>query len=270
MKQKKIYRLVSFIMVASLTSYAVLCSAATAPNQIKQTQELSASGVPIAALASPHFYADKWYRDSAERNAIYREVFLLGEEQIKQRVKNQHLKPHQWGVIFDIDETTLDNSLWAYQHDVKTSKQSWNAFASQAQSIALPGIVKLTHDIHQMGGYVTMISNRSNILLPATRKNLINQHVYFDQVLLDTTNVGTSLVDKNPRFNAVVSGQSPSKLPAQKVIAWFGDNIQDFPNLWQKQMIQKNPNGEAFAKFGVTYFALPNPMYGSWELNKFK
>lgn len=54
-----------------------------------------------------------------------------------------------------------------------------------------------------------------------------------------------------------------NKLPAHKVIAYFGDNIQDFPNLKQKNM--QKADAKAFKKFGSKYFIMPNPMYGSWQ-----
>jgi predicted secreted acid phosphatase len=46
--------------------------------------------------------------------------------------------------------------------------------------------------------------------------------------------------------------------PPLKVLIWVGDNIQDFPNLTQAS--PGNPGD-----FGVRYFVLPNPMYGSWQ-----
>ena len=48
-------------------------------------------------------------------------------------------------------------------------------------------------------------------------------------------------------------------------MAFVGDNIQDFPGLNQG-LRQK---GEAaLAEFGIKFFLLPNPMYGSWETNR--
>jgi len=229
----------------------------------------TASGHAKTTATNPEYYADMWYRDSAERNAIYREVYLLAEQIIKQKVAAQNLKPKQWGIVLDIDETALDNSEWNYQHDIQGKQQSWNNFATRSQSIPTPGVKKFINAIHQMGGYINFISNRPATLQAATEKDLKEQGIYFDQVLLDATNQGTSFVDKNPRFTAVINGQSPSKLPAQKILAWFGDNIQDFPGLYQKQMIKQNANGNAYNDFGVNFFILPNPMYGSWEANQF-
>jgi predicted secreted acid phosphatase len=68
--------------------------------------------------------------------------------------------------------------------------------------------------------------------------------------------------DKNPRFAAVASGQTPAGPAPIEVAVFVGDNIQDFPSLTQAARQQ----GEsAFAEFGVRYFMLPNPMYGGWQ-----
>lgn len=230
---------------------------------------MSASGIPETHSTSPEYMADKWYRDSAERNAIFREIYLLAENVIKQKIATQGLKPHQWGVVLDIDESVLDNSLWDYQHDIQGNPQNWNDFAAEAMSVPTPGVKQFLMDIHKMGGYINLISNRPIFLQAETIKNLRKEGISYDQLLLDATNQGTSFVDKNARFTAVIQGKSPSQLPPQQIVAWFGDNIQDFPKLLQANMIKQDPNGDAYNPFGVTFFALPNPMYGSWEANKF-
>lgn len=218
------------------------------------------------ACSSPYYDAVQWYRDSAERNALYREIFYMGGNIIQQTVLNKKLKPHQWGVIFDIDETILDNSRWDYG-DVQGKKETWNAYAAKGVSLNTPGAKELINRIHAMGGYVNMVTNRKAFLKKITEQNLRDKGLYFDQVLYYTGNSDDWYPDKNPRFKAIVAGASPSALPAQKIIAWFGDNIQDMPDMMQSQMIRQDPYGSAFDKFGVMYFALPNPMYGSWENN---
>lgn len=211
----------------------------------------------------------KWYRDSSERNAIYREVFFLAENVIKQQVSSEGLKPKQWGVVLDIDETALDNSWWFYQQDVNNVPITKTDFATKIESIATPGVKQFVQDIHAMGGYVNFVTNRPIMMQKITEENLIKEGIYYDQILLDGSNSQTVSYGKSPRFLAVENGTSPSILPPQKIIAWFGDNIQDFPQLKQDQMFKQNPNGDAYKQFGVTYFALPNPMYGSWKNNSF-
>jgi 5'-nucleotidase (lipoprotein e(P4) family) len=234
---------------------------------------ISSSAISAEPQASiPTSYdAVKWYRDSAEAYGLYRQVFLMAGNIIQQKVLNEKLQPHEWGVIFDIDETLLNNSQWNYEHDILGKKEGWDAFAARAISVDTPGAKELINRIHAMGGYVDMVTNRKGFLKEATEKNLRARGLYFDQVLYYIGKPTDNwFPDKNSRFQAIIDGKTPAVMPQHKVIAWVGDNIQDMPNIQQTEIIKKNPYGNAYDKFGVTYFLLPNPMYGSWEYNKMR
>ena len=119
-------------------------------------------------------------------------------------------------------------------------------------------------------GLVSFVTNRhatDEKIIEATVRNLEKEDVYFDQVLFSNPKLENK-DDKNPRFKAVETGKynediiTTSKLPPHMVIAYFGDNIQDFPNLKQKDMAKANE--DAFKDFGNKYFIVPNSMYGSW------
>lgn len=226
--------------------------------------------------------AVKWYRDSAEKTALYRQAYNVATNYINQWVKTNHPKPKTWGVILDIDETTLDNSWYYFACGSIDKESAFEHYVTLPQkSIAEPGVVAFTQLVHQLGGYVTMLSNRdgsyvdnSGNALAATVANLKQQHVYFDQVVLGNYETATNPTDKNPRFNAIISGKYDAqqmvwsnKLPPHQVIAYFGDNIQDFPKFKQASMYALAPNSKEFAKFGAGYFILPNPIYGSWGQN---
>jgi predicted secreted acid phosphatase len=68
--------------------------------------------------------------------------------------------------------------------------------------------------------------------------------------------------DKNPRSEAVAAARSPASATPVEVLAFFGDNILDFPRLSQRAALD---NEAALAPFGARFFILPNPMYGSWQ-----
>lgn len=211
----------------------------------------------------------KWYYESDEKIALYLEVYNLSAERIKQQVKDQKLQKDQWGIILDIDETVLDNS-WTEYENYKNYKFDEKVF-KEAKATALPGAKMLTHLVHDLGGYVSFITNRNGSdkeIFDATVKNMQNEGVYYDQIILSNADDEVPY-NKNPRFIAVESGVysdkvlATNKLPAHEIVAYFGDNIQDFPNMTQKNM--KAENDSAYANFGIKYFILPNPMYGSWQ-----
>ena len=71
------------------------------------------------------------------------------------------------------------------------------------------------------------------------------------------------LRDKNPRFRSIADGSSALGLPPLAIVAFIGDNIQDFPG-----RTQGSPGSTD--EFGRSLFLLPNPMYGSWENNSLR
>lgn len=225
-----------------------------------------------------------WYRNSAEKKALYNQAFFVGSQYVENWVRKNHPAKLSWGVILDIDETTLDNSWYFHKcGEVANNEADFSHYVSnQQKSIAQPGVVGFIDIVHRLGGYVTLLSNRdgsfkdeTGSVLEKTIANLKQQGVYFDQVVLANRRDSKNPGDKNPRFNAVITGNYiakqmvwSNKLPPHKVIAYFGDNIQDFPELKQAKMNSLNSNNSDFNKFGNGYFILPNPMYGSWENNK--
>lgn len=240
-----------------------------------------------AQSANPEIkQALKWYRDSAEQRAMYHQAFGVGSRYINSWVSKNKPKPKTWGVVFDIDETTLDNS-WYYKKcaDLTDTEDGFSHYvAIPEKSVALPGVVALTCSIKKQGGYVSLVSNRDGSykddtgnVLEATINNLKHEGVCFDQVVLANPKYSKHPSDKNPRFQSIQSGDYDAKqmvwsnkLPSHKVIAFFGDNIQDFPKFKQAKTYALSPNDKAFGVFGNGYFILPNPLYGSWQDNDYK
>jgi predicted secreted acid phosphatase len=60
----------------------------------------------------------------------------------------------------------------------------------------------------------------------------------------------------------VAAGQTAASRTPVEILAWVGDNILDFPGTAQSMRAQ---GVTAFSEFGVRWFVLPNPMYGSWQ-----
>ncbi len=222
---------------------------------------------------SPNIDGVKWYHDSVEKKAITLEVYNLAKSKIAKKIKTDKLESGKWGVILDIDETTLDNSWLEYDHykDYEYNSASYDKSLKEKKSIAVTGAQMLTNFVHKKGGFVSLVTNRTGNdekLVKATEENLSDQGVYYDQILF-TDKSQKNYKDKNSRFKAVETGKYADnmiytgKLPAHEVVAYFGDNIQDFPKLTQTNM--KKADNSQFDVFGIKYFILPNSMYGSWQ-----
>ena len=241
--------------VTAILLFAALGACAPAPN-------VAASPVtsPVASATARDV---QWARVSAEHTAIFIETYRAAGDRLESLAAGR--TPGSWGVILDADETVLDNSdyeLARVPFGGSFDADVWDAWVAEGRASALPGAVTFTRRVRQLGGKVVIVSNRSDKGCPATRANLDRVSIKADLVVCKTDKD-----DKNPRFDAVQNGTAAPGFPAIAVLEWVGDNIQDFPHL--SQAIRDEPES-AFAKFGDTFFALPNPMYGSWQSKPLK
>ncbi len=249
-------------LVAVATAAVSTACATRAPNTAATPLPEMGTGVvgPAGASALTMSRDVHWARNSAEHRAVYLEVYRAAGERLATLISGH--SRGSWGVIVDADETTLDNS--EYQRSRISSggtfdAASWSAWVNQGRATALPGAPEFVALVHQLGGKVIIVTNRDEAQCPVTRANLSAAAITADLVLCKGL-----ASDKNPRFESVQRGTAASGFPALVVLEWIGDNIEDFPLATQNI---RSGSDEAFAKFGDTYFVLPNAMYGSWEKN---
>lgn len=224
-----------------------------------------ASHHPVAAPAPQPVAAVRndlrWFRASAEYRGLAIEVYRNATAQLP--VLTRGLAPGSWAVILDADETVLDNSrherLLA-DHNESFSEAEWSRWVRERAATAIPGAVEFTKQVHALGGRVAIVTNRADSLCGPTRENLRAIGVTADVVLCQPAKES----DKNPRFERLRTGTADPNVPPLTVVEWVGDNIQDFPRL--TQAIRDRPS--MYADFGVRFFLLPNPMYGSWTRNE--
>ena len=236
---------------------AILLSAAFAACTPAPSVAPSPAAAPASAASSTARDV-QWARVSAEHAAVYIETYRAAADRLVS-LSAGHQRG-SWGVILDADETVLDNSdyeLARVPFGGSFDANAWDAWVARGSAPALPGAVAFTSRVHELGGKVVIVSNRSDRGCPATRTNLERVSIKADLVLCKTDKD-----DKNPRFDAVQNGTAAPGFPAVAVLEWVGDNIQDFPHL--SQAVRDQPES-AFAIFGDTFFALPISMYGSWQ-----
>jgi 5'-nucleotidase (lipoprotein e(P4) family) len=206
--------------------------------------------------------AIRWTRDSAEHRALFLQVYRAATVHVEHEAAAR--APGSWAVVLDADETVLDNSLYQLER-AEAGKpfdaESWHAWCSRREAVPLPGAPAFLSRVRALGGKVSIVTNRSAAECPDTEA-VFRAHGLAYDLMLCKPDAGPS--NKNPRFEAVSRGTTPVGLPPLEVVAFLGDNIQDFPG--QGQAFRLEP-GEAFADFGTRFFVLPNPMYGSWEGN---
>jgi 5'-nucleotidase (lipoprotein e(P4) family) len=219
-----------------------------------------AAPAPAAADATAEPEAIRWVRRAAEYDAALHQVYRLATTRVEQAVAKR--PAGAWAVILDADETVLNNSLYQLERSklgLGYSTESWNAWVKRRESTPLPGAASFLARVRALGGKIAIVTNRLESECADTQVVFDAFKLAYDAMLCRMDGTAS---DKNPRFAAVAAGKSPAGATPLEVVAFVGDNILDFPGLSQTVKAQGAP---AFADFGVRFFMVPNPMYGSWQ-----
>jgi 5'-nucleotidase (lipoprotein e(P4) family) len=215
-----------------------------------------------------------WVQTSPEFQIACEQVFLAATAQLNEALDDPfwtaateqtndywQLPP---AVIFDIDETVLDNSpLQArlvegrvdYVHDW------WLEWEVENKADAIPGAARFVKLLRARGVTPIFASNRGASSKEATLDNLRRELDYpdlsADQVLL-----------KNERPEWSSDKTSRRKLLAEKyrIIFLFGDVYDDFVELGHVSSQERMDRAMDHKRhWGKRWFLLPNPSYGNWE-----
>ncbi len=201
-----------------------------------------------------------WARTSAEHRGLFLQIYRQATEQVERQAAA--LAPGTWAVVLDADETVIDNSLYEVERierHLPFDSAGWHEWTKRRQAVPLPGAAAFLARVHALGGKIAIVTNRTDSECTDTGAVFRAHDLPFD-VMLCKPDAGGS--DKNPRFEAVANGTTPAHLPPLTIVAFLGDNIQDFPHL--TQAVNKQGD-DAFEGFGTRFFLFPNPVYGSWD-----
>ena len=200
----------------------------------------------------------RWVQRSAEYYAAVIQAYRLATTRVEQQVAGR--AAGSWAVVLDADETVISNLQYQIERiGLGYSAETWAAWVHRKEATPLPGAAAFLNRIHQLGGRIAIVTNRLESECEDTMAVFRTHKLPYDAMLCRPDKAPS---DKNPRFEAVAAGKTPAGDKPLNVIAFVGDNILDFPALTQKLREAAEP---AFAEFGVRYFLIPNPMYGSWE-----
>lgn len=226
-----------------------------------------------------------WVQNSAEYSLLTESVFTQAQKHLKaarrlissaaleqdEQPKRKRLPPV---VIFDLDETLLDNS--AFQGYLIKTKQVytqdlWNRWVQLQQAKAIPGAVNFVKVVKSSGMGIFYVTNRACITpdnCPAKKATMENmKNLGFP----DADNPDIFLL-KNEHDDWSSDKTNRRRFIAQShhIVMLVGDDLNDFIST-EKVKALRNGDAElkatALKKIGSEWFLLPNPMYGSWLQN---
>ena len=230
------------------------CASKQAPVPVSAPQVATATQTPQAPNEI------RWVLESAEYQAAVIQVYRLATARVEQAVAKR--PAGSWGVVLDADETVLNNSMYQLERakqGLAFSADSWNAWVKRREATPLPGAAAFLNRVRALGGKIAIVTNRLHSECDDTRAVFDTYKLVFDVMLCRPDGTPS---DKNPRFEAVANGSTTASSTALDIVAFVGDNILDFPKMAQAA---RKIGAPAFTEFGVRFFLVPNPMYGSWQ-----
>lgn len=204
-----------------------------------------------------YLVATLFHQHAAEMRALSYQAYNLAKRQLPEIIKESG-NPSDLAIVFDLDETVLDNS--PYQAQAILSDFSypvgWEEWCMLADAKALPGAVDFIKEATSMGFQIVYISNRKEHLREATVENLKKLGIApasEDHLLLHTGNHS-----KEERRIKVSQ--------KYRIVMLFGDNLADFHGLYDRADTFRRSHVTDSLKdyFGTRYIILPNAMYGDW------
>lgn len=216
------------------------------------------SPAPAAAPVTPD--SIRWVRDAAEYPASVAQVYRTAAAQVESAARGR--SAGTWAVILDADETIISNVTYQLERarqGLAYSPASWSQWVRRREATPLPGAGAFLARVRALGGRIAVVTNRLQSECADTIAVFERYQLAYDAMLCRQDGTPS---DKNPRFEAVAAGQTPAGSSPLEVLAFIGDNVQDFPRLGQSV---KQQGDAGLALFGVRYFVIPNPMYGSWQ-----
>ena len=217
-------------------------------------------------------YSTLWVQTAAEYEALTYQAYNTAERLLPLAIEDSSWtasleqedpyfdKPP--AIILDLDETAIDNSFYEARGILDKSgydSVTWNNWVREAEAEAIKGALELTNDAHDMGIAVFYITNRDAEVQPYTEQNLVE--------------LGFPVEEGSVMSNGGQPDWTSAKINRRKVITenyrvlmLFGDDLNDFVPARGISIAERKALVEQYSDhWGVKWFVLPNPNYGSWE-----
>lgn len=198
-----------------------------------------------------------WLQTSGEYRALTYQAYNIAKEKVERDLEDKHNRKR--AVVFDIDETVLDNSFGGadeIQKGLPWKEELFGAWVKTRKAIAIPGALDFIKFLSDRRVEVFYISNRKIESFEDTYANLIAQGFPVKKQNL-------MLLDKEHSKES----RRQSVLKNFDVVLYVGDNLTDFPGGFEKTTVEvRNALTDKMRNdFGQKFIILPNPMYGDWE-----
>ena len=261
---KPFMRVIHGIAIAVLCSFGSASGAAERPVPARE-QVIAASWMRHSL--EYQFLAAQVFRQAT--NALPAALTQAGTASVEQQAMTgfMSLPP---AVILDIDETAIDNLDFSSALTASGryfNPDLWSAWMQNDQNgRVIPGVVAFVQEARSQGARVVFITNRAcapdGAPVCLEKESTMKALARIGIPDLEPGNVmfagGADNVPSDKR------GRREEVARTHRIVMLVGDDLQDFVPQDMAVRMRRNRSIEP-GHFGVRWFLLPNPLYGSWE-----
>jgi 5'-nucleotidase (lipoprotein e(P4) family) len=223
--------------------------------------------------------ATLWMQTSPEYRAGAEQVYRLATERIANpgpgsaALEQAGVPPEQLArlptaVVLDLDETVLDNTVYQarlIRDRAVYNGKTWAEWVVAGQAEAVPGARNFIAAARRLGHTVFYVSNRDCTAPPgtpadpcpaktATMRNLV-------ALGIDPVADPERMLLRGERPDWASKTQRRAFIASNyRIVALVGDDLGDFV----EPRVFAGDRARLEWRFGVNWFVLPNPIYGSW------
>jgi len=217
-------------------------------------------------------YSTLWVQTAAEYEALTYQAYNMAESLLPVAIEDSTWtasleqedpyfdKPP--AIILDLDETAIDNSFYEARAILDKSgfdAETWNNWVREAEAEAIKGAVELTNYANELGIEIFYITNRDAEVQSYTVQNLVELGFPVEEGSV-MSNGG------RPGWTSAKTERRKLVTESYRVLMLFGDDLNDFVPARGISIKERKALAEQYSDhWGVRWFVLPNPNYGSWE-----
>ncbi|MDR1286110.1 MAG: 5'-nucleotidase, lipoprotein e(P4) family [Treponema sp.] len=197
-----------------------------------------------------------WQQNSGEYAALCYQAFNAGKAYIASLPPRENR-----AVVFDIDETVLDNSKYAAWMVVTGNpwgNDTWEGWCNAREADAVPGAIDFALYLTEQGIEIFYVSNRPDSTTESTIVNL--QDLGFPLADRDHVFLQENSSDKNPRLERI-------RALGYDIVLFAGDSLEDFDSATRRWTNRERRDwaDAGIDGFGAYRIVLPNAVYGTFE-----
>jgi acid phosphatase len=227
-----------------------------------------------AAPASDQLDALAWFQTAEEARRLSESIFAAAARALDEALAEPGWSALGQGpeaaalppaVITDLDETLLDNSALQARflaEGTRFDERIFQAWVEAAEAEAMPGALEFARRARARGVTLFYLSNRDAEEEPGTRRNLARLGFPLPEALDAVLSRG-----ERPEWGSDKESRRREVARSYRVLLLLGDDLNDFlsgAREADRETRRRLAEG-ARARWGRSWFVLPNPLYGSWE-----